>query len=144
MFLTVPLLSNFKSNIISCLSPIFIASVSSKGSMKYSRHPCFKLKIYLLLSCSVKKLFSENLWEYLSPFYSIERLFGPSRKDKTNENESNWCVCTYSLVSCVIPERFDAKIFSLKYNHTTFECNIYSVKIDLHYFKQLKIKNHVF
>ena len=47
-------------------------------------------------------------------------------------------------IDFVILERFEAKSFSLKYNHMTSECKIYSIEDDLHYFKYLKIKNHIF
>jgi len=39
------------------------------------------------------------------------------------------------ICTCVIPERFEAESFPLKYNTTTSECKIDSVEVDLHYFK---------
>jgi len=45
-------------------------------------------------------------------------------------------VCVYrGRETCVIPEGFEIECFSLKYNLMTSECKIYSVKVDLHYFK---------
>ena len=38
---------------------------------------------------------------------------------------------------------FESESFQLKFNHLIFKCNIYSVKVDLHYLKSLKIIKHV-
>ena len=48
-------------------------------------------------------------------------------------------ICLTTVVfrdkTCVILEGFEAEIFPLKYNPMICECKIYSVEVDLYYFK---------
>ena len=44
---------------------------------------------------------------------------------------------TQVYIGCVLPKRFEAESFPLKYEHLTFEYKMHSVKVDLYYFKYL-------
>ena len=39
--------------------------------------------------------------------------------------------------TCIVPEGFEADVFSLKYQHLTFEYKIHFVEVDLYYLKHL-------
>ena len=53
-------------------------------------------------------------------------------------------MCVYICVyTCVLPKGFEHESFQLKYNPLTFEYKIYSVDVDLYYFKYLNQKSSV-